>query len=80
MTKDELKARYPRLYAEIFGRGVKAERRRIQAAELIAGAVAEQPPQINSPAIVAERSRASRQRVARVMDLRTQTARHLCGL
>jgi hypothetical protein len=38
MNIHELKARYPRLYSEIFARGVHAERRRALAAELIAGA------------------------------------------
>jgi hypothetical protein len=39
MTIDELRSGFPRLYQQIFNAGVKAERRRLEAAELIVGSV-----------------------------------------
>jgi hypothetical protein len=39
MTAKELKICYPKLYSQIFALGVAAERRRLAAAELIAGSV-----------------------------------------
>jgi hypothetical protein len=39
MTIDELRSGFPKLYQQIFNAGVKAERRRLEAAALIAGAV-----------------------------------------
>jgi hypothetical protein len=38
MDIHQLKARYPRLYSEIFAQGVQSERRRALAADLIANA------------------------------------------
>jgi hypothetical protein len=80
MNVAELKTRCPRLYAEAFAAGVNAERRRILAAELIAGEEKSQPPQINSPAMVVERSRQFKECVARSMMLRSEIARQLCAL
>jgi hypothetical protein len=52
MNIHELNARYPWLYREVFNRGVKAEREKILAADLIANA----SPQRTSPAVFALRS------------------------
>jgi hypothetical protein len=74
MTINELKTQYPALYSRIFNLGVHPERKRALAADLIAGAVESQPPQINSPAMVVERSRAFQEGVARAMKLRVRRA------
>ena len=80
MNIAEFKTRCPRLYAEVFAAGVNSERKRVLAAELIVDAVESRPPQINSPAMVVERSRAFKECIARSMMLRSEIGQHLCGL
>jgi hypothetical protein len=79
MNIHELKAKYPRLYSQIFALGVSAERKRAQAAELIANSES-QPRQINPPATAAQRLQESKKWVAQSRVLRSEIARHLCAL
>jgi hypothetical protein len=78
MNVEEFRRQCPKLFQQAFAAGVASERKRHEAAELIAGSRSEsQPPQINSPAMVVERSRQFKECVARSMMLRAEIAKQL---
>ena len=80
MNVEEFRRQCPKLYQQVFAAGVNAERRRLEAAEPIAGAVESQPPQINSAAMAVERLQESKKWGVQSLLLRSEIAWQLCAL